>query len=280
VVFREERRATAAGTVEFRFDIPVSGRYLIWGRTYAENEESNSFHVSLDGGPEMIWDLPAADDRVEGLLWAWDPVSSRAGEGRTVDPVPFDLERGSHGLRIRTREGGAHLDALLITSDLENRPDGLWPEALPVRPARLELTANDARLSGSIALRSDSVDYEPYLAVDEEGRARSPGASGLAAFEFDAAESGLYSVWARTVAPSSGQDSFWIRVNGGEWTLWNGIPRSSDWSWAPVRDADAEGRLLQIRLDPGRHILEIAGREGGLKLDRLLVTNDPRFKPS
>lgn len=281
VVFKEGRRASSDAEAEFTFEIVEGGRYLIWGRTYAEDEESNSFYVSLDGGANVTWDLPVRSSGRHGPQWAWDPVSRRTEGDRRIDPMAFDLRPGRHVLRLRTRESGAHLDALLITNDLGQRPDGIWPEALPERPLRLELPARVARLRGPIALQTAAGASEGvHLAVEKEGRARKPGPSGLATFEFEATEAGLYSFWARTVAPSSKQDSFWVRIDDGEWILWNGIPQSREWHWAMVRDTGAEGRLVQRHLEAGVHIVEIAGREGGVKIERLLVTNDPLLQPS
>jgi hypothetical protein len=46
-----------------------------------------------------------------------------------------------------------------------------------------------------------------------------------------------------------------------------------------VDDADRAGLLAQFRLHPGENTLELAAREGGIRLDRLLVTDDPLYRP-
>src|SRR5690606_28983662 len=114
---------------------------------FAENEDSNSFHLSLDGGEEIIWDLPIGSMDGEDRHWSWLPVNRRLDDDRSIDPLVFDLAPGSHELQVRFREDGAHLDALLITNDLDNRPDGLWPGVLPEVPVRLEMEAESARLT-------------------------------------------------------------------------------------------------------------------------------------
>lgn len=101
---------------------------------------------------------------------------------------------------------------------------------------------------------------------------KSPPAKGHATYTFQVADSGSYRLWGRIIAPSGGDDSFWVKVNEGEWVRWNNIARSQDWTWDEVHDADNGNQVMQYALLEGTHQLHIAYREDGAKLDKLYFT--------
>jgi hypothetical protein len=47
-----------------------------------------------------------------------------------------------------------------------------------------------------------------------------------------------------------------------------------------VHDADGAVEPVQFALPAGENRIEIARREGGTRLDRLLLTNQDRFEPA
>jgi hypothetical protein len=279
LVFRSDEGTEGEGAAVFVFDIQEAGRYLIWGRVITPDDGANSFFASLDGSEEVIWDTPTRL-RPRARTWTWDALSARDATNRTIDPLAYDLQPGHHVLKLRTREEGVHLDAILVTNDLTHRPRGIWPESLPARPMQILLEAESAVLAGPLKVRMDpDAGGSRAVRVESDRDAAGAGEAGVARLQFSAPEAGLYTIWARTQVNSNDGDSFWVRVDGGEWIRWNGIPRSDGWIWSAVHDADYENHLAQFQLDSGDHLLEVAGREGGAMLDQLLLSNDPRFEP-
>jgi len=108
------------GTVTFNLDIPVAGTYIIWCRVLAPDGSSDSFFVSMDGGPEDIYDV------AEGTWspnWQWTRVNGRAGgPPLTLNPRTFDLTAGLHTLVFRGREANSRLDRLIVTNDITFMP--------------------------------------------------------------------------------------------------------------------------------------------------------------
>lgn len=102
------------GAATFTFTLPEAGRYVFWGQVQAKAHNDNSFYVSVDGGEEMTWHVPAPDATADG--WRWDPVSSGEDDAFT-DPVIFSLDAGPHQIRIRNREDGTRLRDLRITNE-------------------------------------------------------------------------------------------------------------------------------------------------------------------
>jgi hypothetical protein len=269
------------GIATFVFDVDQPGRYVIWGRVIAPDEDSNSFYASLDGGEEVVWDAPNRDPGRSARWWTWDPVSARDLHGRTVDPLVFDLQPGRHTLRLRRREAGSRLDAILVTNDLTHRPRGIWPATLPTAPVRLWLEAEAASATEPFAMgRDDSASGGRFLEVGKIERRRMEDGSGSAVLRFHVPRAGVYTLWARTIARDRDQDSFWLRVNGGPRTRWNEIPTGRRWRWSAVHDADRANQVAQFQLRAGENTIELQGREGGVRLDRFVITDDPLFDPS
>jgi hypothetical protein len=100
------------GNAEFFFEVPAAGQYLLWGRVLSSHGSNDSFFVSMDGGPFLLWDTQVSNQ------WVWDKVNNRD----VADPVYFDLAPGVHTLLIQQREDGTKIDTLLLTNDLKFVP--------------------------------------------------------------------------------------------------------------------------------------------------------------
>ena len=91
------------GPVVFSFRVPKTGEYAIWLSTKADNGSQDSFYTALDSeGLETYRGFSA----VLGDTWTW----------RRAWLAPLD--EGEHRLRIKHREPGAGLKAVLITDDV------------------------------------------------------------------------------------------------------------------------------------------------------------------
>ena len=88
--------------------------------------------------------------------------------------------------------------------------------------------------------------------------------SGWIQLPFTVGTAGTYNLWFRTECPDANGDSFWVRVDNGSWTLWNGITSSSTWGWNEFSTA--------FSLGTGSHTLDVAYREDGAKLDKVYFT--------
>jgi len=87
---------------------------------------------------------------------------------------------------------------------------------------------------------------------------------GVVSISFSVKSRGSYAVFARVNCPSADDDSFWVRMDDGDFAMFNGLG-TSGWSWV---------KLSNFRLTPGEHTLAIGYREDGAKLDKISVSND------
>ncbi|HET6567949.1 MAG TPA: M56 family metallopeptidase [Rhodothermales bacterium] len=276
-----DREDRGHGDAVFTFTVTQGGAYVLWGRAIGKDDDENSFFVSLDGGQEVVWDIPGRDPEATAKRWTWDPIGAREERGAFTDPAVLSLKPGRHTVRVRNRESGARLDGVLVTNDLRYEPSGRRPLLPPSQPAYVWLEAERTQTPAAIQVEPDpDASGAAYVAVQAGRKSmEAPPQGGRLAYRFTATRSGLYVVWARVLAPDDGSNSFWLRMDRGEWVRWNGIRNGKHWRWSTVRDADYGMETMQFELPAGAHTLELAYREDGIRLDRLLVTNDPLFRP-
>jgi hypothetical protein len=105
----------------------------------------------------------------------------------------------------------------------------------------------------------------------------APPTSGHDVFSFVAPTAGTYKVWARVIAPTTSDDSFWLRVDGAAWSSWTNVALGAAWHWDTIHDSS--NAVVLYALPAGTHTFTFAYREDGAKLDRVLITNDLAFTP-
>lgn len=87
--------------------------------------------------------------------------------------------------------------------------------------------------------------------------------SGHLNYPFTVSQAGTYRVFARVLGPTANDDSFWVRMDGGSWVMWNNW-WNPNWVWAPFPNT--------YNLGAGNHTFTVAYREDGARLDKLNIT--------
>jgi len=106
-----------------------------------------------------------------------------------------------------------------------------------------------------------------------------PPADGLVTIPF-AVEGGTYQIQARVVAPTDGDDSMWLRIQGATTDTNNhasgwvqaDLDEGEDWLWSDIHSLDDGGAVVNFTLAAGQHNLEVAYREDGLLIDAFLIS--------
>ncbi|MCX6132911.1 MAG: GDSL-type esterase/lipase family protein [Ignavibacteriales bacterium] len=86
----------------------------------------------------------------------------------------------------------------------------------------------------------------------------------LITIPFTVTRDSIYNVFARLNCPTYDEDSFWARMDDGEFASYNGL-KTDGWAWT---------KLNSFPLTKGKHTLTIGYREDGACLDKLCITND------
>lgn len=158
------------GTVTMRFDVTETDSYLVWCRVLSADSSTDSFYVSVDGGPEEIYRTALNNWSSQ---WQW----TRIDDETTGAPRLFTLGTGAHTLTFRGRESSTLLDAVYVSND----PDFV--------PLRLDLAPVSNPVRGMQISFQSSPGYRYQLQATEDFRAWStiwstPLASNSQLFSF------------------------------------------------------------------------------------------------
>jgi glucuronoarabinoxylan endo-1,4-beta-xylanase len=89
------------------------------------------------------------------------------------------------------------------------------------------------------------------------------GSEGTLVLPFSVDTTGNYNLHARLNCPTSDDDSFWIKLDNGSFSTFNGLV-TNGWAWL---------KLTSFWLTKGQHKLTFTYREDGAKLDKILIAN-------
>ncbi|MEV2271277.1 glycosyl hydrolase family 28 protein [Nonomuraea africana] len=155
---------------------------------------------------------------------------------------------------------------------LRVRATGSTP--IPGNPVSLYGEAESGTVTAPMQILLDpAASGGSYVSVAPGNNSQTAAPStGHATLTFAVPDPGAFKVWARVIAATSGDDSFWVRSDGGTWTNWNGIPLGTSWHWAQLP--------VTYELSAGTHTVTFAYREDGARLDRVAISSDPAFTPS
>lgn len=94
----------------------------------------------------------------------------------------------------------------------------------------------------------------------------------IVSYDFNISISSNYKFWFRTYSNNANDDSFFWRIDSGSWVLENN--RSGIGSWFSTDHTQVNS------LSTGSHVLEIAYRENGTRLDKFVIQLDSLTAPS
>ncbi len=99
----------------------------------------------------------------------------------------------------------------------------------------------------------------------------------LIRLEIEAPLAGEYRLYARTMTSSGKGDSFWFRLNGGQWIKWNFINKDRhgpefQWDVSYGEVLDEFTTLERFELEEGVNVMELTWREPGIRLDKLFFS--------
>ena len=247
------------------------------GNTYQDTYDctvsGNLFVNSLEHGVLMghqgrvVYDINLNDNKVfshTSTMYAVDELtqnqfswSGNVGEGHAAlkSGIPSGVTRGTVDITppfgpLSYQEVGP-----AWTHESTTNANDTWLEAECGEVGSTWEEKSDSNASGSsyveIAPGNNSMSSAPDSASDRID------------YQFEINKSGDYHLWGRLRTPSPSDDSFWIKVDDGPWSIWyTGV--FTEWGWKKQRTHS---------LSAGTHQLSIAYREDGAQLDKLYLTS-------
>ena len=190
----------------------------------------------------------------------WVKINEETG---TLSGVPPTADESLSIKVTATDANGLAAESTLALEVIE-RPTGV---AIP-------LEAECATLNSIWTIgNSDQASNGAYVAIPQGSgdnyQTPSPETEGQLVYTVTLAQAGEYYLYARARAATDIDDSFWIRINGGPWTRWNGFSEEQGFFWKAFPNL--------VGFLAGENTIEIANREDGLQLDKLLVQSEDDF---
>ncbi|MGB3798414.1 MAG: PKD domain-containing protein [Lewinella sp.] len=202
-----------------------------------------------------------ADGTIAGYNWslAGEQVSAEAMDSVALAPGTYEFI-----LAVTDNDGARTTDTLSVTIQRSDEyvDPGVWLDVeCGTVGANWVITEDATASNGQYAATATGV--EILDAASEE-------ADDQIVLSFTVVDSTSYTLFGRVTAPSANDDSFWIRMDDGEWILWNSITGGPDWAWDDVHDGDPANPVT-FYLDSGMHTLSVVFREDGALLDKFYL---------
>ena len=207
--------------------------------------------VSLNGSGSSD-----ADGQIDSYTWSYN-----GGSADGVSPQVTLTQAGVYDITLTVTDDDGATDTDVVTVTVTQPATAtstfyLEAECATVGSAWTTLTDNSASNGEYVARVTGSSTPNPPADI----------AANRVRFELPAAEAGTYFLYARIDAPTSRDDSFWVRVNGGPWVRWwQGLRTSSGFAWRQFNAGSVD-------LTTGNNVIDFAFREDGTLLDKIYVT--------
>jgi hypothetical protein len=285
-----------SGYVDVLVDVPGAGSYWIWGRIWGLDWSGDSLLVSVDGGPASSWHFGSRGS------WQWERVTNNYAS------MKWNLSAGRHTIRFTTREDGARLDVVELSSDPVYVPSivsgcgpatetptptatpatGPSPSATPsptpsATPTETPTPAADPGAGPGFEAELGTVANPMTVGSDQAASAclyvhtpQGQGSNGFVDVRVDVPVSGSYWIWGRIWGLDWSGDSMVVTVDGGPEAVWHFGSRGS-WQWEPVTSNYASKKW---NFSAGVHTIRFKTREDGARLDLVELSSDPAYMPS
>jgi len=216
---------------------------------------AGSFDITLKGSESMD-----ADGEIVNYSWSKD--------GKQISTLP-DL-KVKHGVGdydyvlTVTDNDGASVSKTIHVKIYNENTNEIWLET--------ECTTIGTKWDTKIDAAVSNGKYMTVKTAYESKTSASTDVNDLLIYKFNVTEKGSFKVWGRVLAPNADDDSFWVRMDNGDWISWNGIVGGSSWGWDDVHNQSNDNPMV-YSLEEGEHTLSICFRENGASIDKLYITN-------
>ncbi len=264
-----------ANRVTFRVNVQAADDYYVWGRVKSAAADQDSYWVRVNGGDWFVW-----GNRIRrGNSWLWEDV-----EGS-----PYAATAGEFVIEFAYREPQTKLDKIYI-STLRNSPSGEGGPGINCDTETdceryPESCASAAWIEAECGMLGSEVKYtvntnvsnSGYVEMTRPGQVSGPpsdtATSSQIVFDTELADAGEYFLYFRLNAQDEGANSFWVKVDDGEWIdysfdIGGGTLLTEGFEWKLVNLA---GDSTSFDLDAGSHTITVAKREFGTQLDKIYL---------
>jgi O-glycosyl hydrolase len=206
----------------------------------AEADTTGSFNITSNTGWTLNSDQP------------WLTVNQASGSNNASVTVSGLQNTNTYcrSANITVAAPGVGTETITVTQEAMAR--GVWLEAECASVGTLWNLLTDANASNAR--------YVTIGAGNNSTTVAPTDTTGYIDFPFSLDEEGTYYLFARVLCPTPNDDSYWVRMDGGSWVMWNNLTTTS-WAWLQFP--------ITFDLSAGNHTLTFAYREDGALLDKI-----------
>ena len=264
-----------ANRVSFTTTVQENDNFHLWARVKAISEFTDSYWVRFNGGDWLEWKTRLRQEQD----WNW----------REVIESPFAAVAGPVTIEFAFREPDTRLDKIYLSSlraaptmlggpgtncdestSCEDFPDACANEFWYEAECGMISDEGWSYTVDPLASNSGYIQMVPPAALEAPTADRT---SSILTFSPEITAAGDYAMFLRVNVTPPANNSFWIKVNGGEWLNYgtdtlNQTLKTTGFEWKRVNDA---GVPLTFNLNSGANTIQIAGRETFAQLDKVYL---------
>ena len=268
--------AVDSNLVTFTLSIQEPDSFRLWGRVLSNSPDEDSFWVRANDGSWQQWSNRLRKDGE----WIW----------REVAGSPFYLPAGTNTIDFTYREPNTLLDKIYVSS-LRASPRGIAADAINCEAD--DCATSPDGCAGEVWIEAEcgtpgddwiyTIDTETsnsgYFSAKQPSNLTLPTATELpdqVSYEVNVSDAGTYYMFARMATPDLGKNSFFVKIDEGDWVDFNAELDGSDlvaegFEWKQVNN---KGDTLTFDLEAGDHTIYLAKREAGTRIDKLHLRQD------
>ncbi|SDK76616.1 Por secretion system C-terminal sorting domain-containing protein [Catalinimonas alkaloidigena] len=198
--------------------------------------------------------IPAAGSSIIDYLWDIEGQPRATGVSPTVN-----LPLGTHPITLTViNANGATAARKTYVTVSAAQDANIWLEAEHAQVGGRWLITEDILASGA---RYAGAQVSALQAADDT-------ISSFVRFETTIETPGAYLLYARVRATTAASNSFWVRLNGGDWKLFD-VNQSPNFQWSKGKLADGTFSFTE-----GLNTIDFACRESGTQLDKIMIATD------
>lgn len=285
--------------MSYKITIPSDGKYYVYMRYNASDTGKDSLHIRWDGGEYVNVGLKVVDQNA----WGWQALAGT------------NLTAGEHELSFLHREPNCVIDAFVVTSDYKAFDTAAVEESIKDNVLIASEFANNSTantftpVDGYVSFEAEDATIDEYnkttnptgtfsILTDENasggvyvmpltrydssigGYPPRPSGDVKGGMEFNiiSESATTYYVWIRVLIPSGGNDSSWVSFDGADYKeAPNFTPTNS--SGTAVYEWRKMGAFSTMSANE-KHNFRMYPREGGSRIDRVVITDIGRRVPS
>ncbi len=169
--------------------------------------------------------------------------------------VELTITAGNYNyiLTVTDNDGATAKDTVRVSLKSSNKTE-MWFEAECASPGEnWDIKTNADASNGYYVTAKPGI----------ESLTKAAGNEGTLVFPFTVDTAGNFNFYARLNCPTADDDSFWIKLDNGAFSIFNGLV-TNGWEWI---------KLTDFFLNTGSHKITMTYREDGAKLDKISLIN-------